>query len=161
MNYLNAKCIWVRSRNCGCLVTWFCYQLIAKPGNKTATVSWPDPYVHYMKYHINIELIHWSLGDLMDFWYAFFKLFIVDDWRMSCGIPPNECHWTSLMIILAQVWLLASDNKPLPESLLTQIYVLWLTSIQSCWSAFAFLHQITWSIPRAEENCMQQEQNQM
>ena len=37
-------CIWVRSRNCGCLVTWFCYQLIAKPGNKTATVSWPDPY---------------------------------------------------------------------------------------------------------------------
>ena len=37
--------IWVKSRNCGCLVTWFCYQLIAKPGNKTATVSWPDPYV--------------------------------------------------------------------------------------------------------------------
>ena len=36
--------IWVRSRNCGCLVTWFCYQLIAKPVNKTATVSWPDPY---------------------------------------------------------------------------------------------------------------------
>ena len=30
--------------NCGCLVTWFCYQLIAKPGNKTATVLWPDPY---------------------------------------------------------------------------------------------------------------------
>ena len=29
---------------CGCLVTWFCYQLIAKPGNKTATVTWPDPY---------------------------------------------------------------------------------------------------------------------
>ena len=24
-------CIWVRSRNCSCLVTWFCYQLIAKP----------------------------------------------------------------------------------------------------------------------------------
>ena len=39
--------IWVRSWNCGCLVTWFCYQLIAKPGNKTATVSWPDPYTHY------------------------------------------------------------------------------------------------------------------
>ena len=39
------KNIWVRSRNCGCLVTWFCYQLIAKPGNKTAAVSWPDPYV--------------------------------------------------------------------------------------------------------------------
>ena len=36
--------IWVRSRNCGCLVTWFCSHLIAKPGNKTAAVSWPDPY---------------------------------------------------------------------------------------------------------------------
>ena len=36
---------WVRSRNCGCLVTWFCYQLIAKPGNKTAAVSWPDTNV--------------------------------------------------------------------------------------------------------------------
>ena len=36
--------IWVRSRDCGCLVTWFCYQLIAKPGNKTATVSWLYPY---------------------------------------------------------------------------------------------------------------------
>ena len=30
---------------CGCLFTWFCYQLIAKPGNKTAAVSWPDLYV--------------------------------------------------------------------------------------------------------------------
>ena len=37
--------IWVRLRNCGCLVTWFCYQLIAKPGNKTATVPWPEPYI--------------------------------------------------------------------------------------------------------------------
>ena len=25
-------------------VTWFCYQLIAKPGNKTAPVLWPEPY---------------------------------------------------------------------------------------------------------------------
>ena len=39
----NDPCIWVRSWNCVCLVTWFCYQLIAKPGNKTVTVSWPWP----------------------------------------------------------------------------------------------------------------------
>ena len=39
----NTHGIWVRSRNCGCLVTWFCYQLIAKPGDKTAAVPWPDP----------------------------------------------------------------------------------------------------------------------
>ena len=36
--------ICVRSQMCGCLVTWFCYQMIAKPGNKTAAHSWPDPY---------------------------------------------------------------------------------------------------------------------
>ena len=47
----NIGSIWVRSRNCGCLVTWFCYQLIAKPGNKTATVSWPGPYALNWKWH--------------------------------------------------------------------------------------------------------------
>ena len=46
--------IWVWSRNCSCLVTWFCYQLIAKPGNKTAAVSWPDPYIYsYIYIYIN------------------------------------------------------------------------------------------------------------
>ena len=35
--------MWVRSGRCGCLFTWFCYHLIAKPGNKTAAPSWPDP----------------------------------------------------------------------------------------------------------------------
>ena len=35
-NLFVGDCIWVRSWNCGCRVTWFCYQLIAKPGNKTA-----------------------------------------------------------------------------------------------------------------------------
>ena len=45
MTNIHASCIWVRSRDCGCLVTWFCYQLIAKPDNKTAAVPWPDrPY---------------------------------------------------------------------------------------------------------------------
>ena len=48
--------IWVRSRNCGCLVTWFSYQLIAKPGNKTATVPWPDPYVLFLQKYNEIDL---------------------------------------------------------------------------------------------------------
>ena len=34
--------IWVRSWRCGCLVTWFCYQMIAKPGKKTAVPPWPE-----------------------------------------------------------------------------------------------------------------------
>ena len=36
--------LWVRSLRCGCLATWFCYHLIAKPGNKTTTPQWSDPY---------------------------------------------------------------------------------------------------------------------
>ena len=37
--------MWVGSLRWGCLVTWFCYQLIAKPGNKTAAPLWPDPCI--------------------------------------------------------------------------------------------------------------------
>ena len=36
--------IWHRSWRCDCLLTWFCYQLIAKSCKKTATPSWPDPF---------------------------------------------------------------------------------------------------------------------
>ena len=39
--------IWVRSWRCSCLVTWFCCHLIAKPGNKTAPPSRPNPYKHH------------------------------------------------------------------------------------------------------------------
>ena len=53
------KVKWVRSRNCGCLVTWFCYQLIAKPGNKTAAVSWPDPNTLSLSYsNVLSQLFH-------------------------------------------------------------------------------------------------------
>ena len=52
--------IWVRSRNCGCLVTCFCYQLIAKPGIKTAAVSWPDPYERFESWSITENLPSWN-----------------------------------------------------------------------------------------------------
>ena len=45
---------WVRSRNCGCLVAWFCYQMIAKPDNETSAVSWPDPYTCIYIYKVSI-----------------------------------------------------------------------------------------------------------
>ena len=28
------------TRRCACLLTWFCYQMIAKPGNKAGPLSW-------------------------------------------------------------------------------------------------------------------------
>ena len=54
--------IWVRSRNWGCLVTWFCYQLIAKPGNKTAAVLWPDPFHFHLPFrdHFVNALSQWE-----------------------------------------------------------------------------------------------------
>ena len=36
------------SRRCDGLFTWFCYQLIAQPGNKTTKPSRPDPF--YLKW---------------------------------------------------------------------------------------------------------------
>ena len=50
---LNNK--WVRSRRFGCLVTWFCYHLIAKPGKKTTTPSWPGPNAYFGRNHPKIR----------------------------------------------------------------------------------------------------------
>ena len=59
--------IWVRSWNCSCLVTWFCYQLIAKPGNKSAAVSWPNPYIHLTHLPLVPHMCEWmsSLVQIM------------------------------------------------------------------------------------------------
>ena len=66
--------IWVRPRNWDCLVTWFCYQLIAKPGNKTAPVPWPDPYIgiymctnpwHSTKQQKNMCISYWPYSRII------------------------------------------------------------------------------------------------
>ena len=58
--------IWVRSRRCGCHFTWFCYQMIAKPGNKTAAVSWPDPYENYTKSFLTC----WNIKQKIYWWFS-------------------------------------------------------------------------------------------
>ena len=54
--------MWVRSCNCGCLVAWICYQLMAKPGSRAATVPWPDPYVSlvtvYMMHSLSVYILY-------------------------------------------------------------------------------------------------------
>ena len=66
LDTVGSKSIWVRSWNCSCLVTWFCYQLIAKPGNKTATVPWPDPYPDSTTVtvcgHMHAYMAAWSIN---------------------------------------------------------------------------------------------------
>ena len=44
-NEYESLIICIRSWRLSCLVTWFCYHMIAKPGNKTGTPLWPDQYV--------------------------------------------------------------------------------------------------------------------
>ena len=47
----------VGSWRCGCLVVWFCYQLIAKPGNKTGAPPWPDPSAQYAFFENKIDVV--------------------------------------------------------------------------------------------------------
>ena len=54
--YICDLIMWVSPQRCGCLVTWFCYQLIAKSGNTRATPLWPDPYVFEQKSYGCLEV---------------------------------------------------------------------------------------------------------
>ena len=75
----------VRSHMCCCLVTWFCFHLTAKPGNKTAATSipdllarpgnktaapsWPDPYLYSKEGHhglIKISKIFYTFWCVTD-----------------------------------------------------------------------------------------------
>ena len=49
MHFVEWTVLWVKPWRCCCLVPWFCYQWIAKPGNKTVAPPWLDIYfVHIM-----------------------------------------------------------------------------------------------------------------
>ena len=43
-----------------CLVTWFCYQLIAKPGNKTVAPQWPDQCLEFKGIYEKLWLLEFS-----------------------------------------------------------------------------------------------------
>ena len=47
--------IWVESWKCGCIVTWFCYQLIAKPGNKRQPQYHDLIFLHFLSF-LSIEM---------------------------------------------------------------------------------------------------------
>ena len=106
----NYDSIWVRSRRCGCLVTWFCYQMIAKPGNKTAALSWPDPskttnskraYMSTYWYHVQFHktLLQW----LYQWWFSSQMANIAESismtWRhhvFSSNASHMSMGWTGL-----------------------------------------------------------------
>ena len=61
---MTSHVIWVRSRKCGCLVTWFCYHLMAKPRNKTAAPSWRDPCSVIQANALHCSDVSYELGRL-------------------------------------------------------------------------------------------------
>ena len=61
-------CIWVGSRRCGCLVTWFCYQMIAKPGNKTVAPSWPGPVIYPLNQYVHIPHANKRIDTNVSWW---------------------------------------------------------------------------------------------
>ena len=86
--------IWLRSRNCGCLVTWFCYQLIAKPDNKTAAVSWPAPYalVCKAKALIYVNNIYWQDKHIL--------LILRVMWILQWNLTGWQIFYMHLLLIL-------------------------------------------------------------
>ena len=93
--------IWVKSQRCSCLVTWFFYQMIAKPGDKKAAPSWPDPYqddvMIYFTNCISQDLCTWSMlcWVLIYFVELFSKSFAAPSLNMwlimtSCPCQINE-----------------------------------------------------------------------
>ena len=85
--------IWVRSWGFGCLVTWFCYQVITKPVNTTAVPSWPDPYTIYSWDHCNIFTFGWYTHKIY-LWVA------GKDWLVNgVAFISRKFYWYSTFVI--------------------------------------------------------------
>ena len=108
-------CIWVRSPNCSCLVIWFCYQLIAKPGNKTAEVSWPDSYtVHPIRFiicHIGCA-VYTDMKQPVAKTFEYFseQSFPFHHTEGVRGISQRQCHMICIVSHHVSLTLWGRDN---------------------------------------------------
>ena len=83
---------------CGCLVTWFCYQLIAKPGNKTAaphdptdlTSVWIKPPTNKMDLITLFEM--WYMYLCRQFWR------LIESWFVMMPTLPWLFAWEVVII---------------------------------------------------------------
>ena len=104
--------IWVRSWSCGCLVTWFCYHVIAKPGSKTAAPSWHD-HIYLIKFstiitvnflpipHNRHPIAHpWGkdMGFLFQYKLLIYVLFQSLLCCMRYNVLSHAQYWFSLLI---------------------------------------------------------------
>ena len=122
----SATMIWVRSRNCGCLVSWFCYQLIAKPGNDShSSVPWP---IFTVLNRINSVPAHkglirvcphgWAMGCL---WWGFsgkkwlsqwhHTVFITDSYNFTSSFNSSHVCRSCVVIIIISSPLISYDQQ--------------------------------------------------
>ena len=86
-------CIWVGSWKCVCLVTWFCYQRIAKPGHKTTGPPWPNPCIHAFSI-ISQEYLKfaWRTGTSL---HHMANTIVADDPAMQIISQKDQQRWAS------------------------------------------------------------------
>ena len=71
------------------LITWFCYQFIAKPGNKITATPWPDPNeVRFHCWHCKVLLWQWS-GSQVTTQSASWGLFV---FKLTTSTPKDIPH---------------------------------------------------------------------
>ena len=125
--------IWIRSRNCGCLVTRPCYQLIAKPGNKTVTVKWPDPYSDFKCNNKRLFLINEPIVErnIVPAASQIFRSLIWNEWYINL---PNQFK------ILTSSLLIRNKNLSSSLRLLKSPYTLLILSYIHSLASLLIIH---------------------
>ena len=123
--------MWLGSRNCGCLVAWICYQLMAKPGSRTAAVPWPDPYVFtvYMTHRLSVYILYGHTNGVLILVTSF--LHIHFSYVHECILTALYCAvfvllmhvflWLSLLLLL---YIVRNDENKDDQSLYCTFHTL-------------------------------------
>ena len=94
----------------GFAINW--YQLIAKPGNKTATVPWPDPYAEYVV-PTGLILGLWPANER---WHYFVTMSLIG-WAQTkdqpCSYPEYELFDSFSIFIELRYLQIASTTMPI------------------------------------------------
>ena len=125
--------LWIRSRNCGRLATRPCYQLIAKPGNKTATVTRPDPYSDFKCNNKRLLLINEPIVErnIVPAASQFFRSLIWNEWYINL---PNQFK------ILTSSLLIRNKNLSSSLRLLKSPYTLLILSYIHSLASLLIIH---------------------
>ena len=92
--------IWVRSRNCGCLVTWFCYQLIANQVTRQPHIHDPTHQLLRKPAHFLMTLV-WSSLSLYS-WFPWWSIHQVSKSLTQWGRVTHIC--------VGKLIIIGSDN---------------------------------------------------